>query len=136
MNTLPRTLNQQNINQTISKYLTLLDNIPLKFESNNILQLLTDLKRKELNYGPYPHVTLFESANRIMSDLTILYGVKELLNGAIKEINFEHYTVDLGHDFNNMHDIEAKNGKLKLYGEGFNVAESFFQIKNNYYPYY
>jgi len=108
VNTLPRTLNQQNIKQTIAVYLKLLDNIPLKFESNSILQLLTDIKRKELNYGPYPHVSLFESANRIMSDLTILYGVKELLSGAIEEINFEQYNVDLGHDFNNMYDIEAK----------------------------
>lgn len=82
-----------------------------------------------MNYGPYPHVTLFESANRIMSDLTILYGIKELLSGAIEEINFEQYNVDLGHDFNKMYDIEAKNDKLKLFGEGFYVAESFFQIK-------
>lgn len=124
-----RILNRGNINQSISEYLKSIENIPLKIESKNILQFLTDIKRKKMEIGPYPHTTLFESANRIMSDLTILYGVKELLDGTIKEINFDEYKVELGNENKNSHDLEAVKGKMKLYGEGFNVADSYFNIK-------
>ena len=126
---IPKKLHRNNINQAIEEYKKLLQNIPLKIESENIFQMLTDLKRKKIESGPYPNVTLFESANRIMSDLTILYGIKALLDGAVSEINFDEYTVEFGHDNYNDNDISANDGKTKLIGEGFNVAKSFFQPK-------
>jgi hypothetical protein len=126
---IPKNLNRNNINRAIEDYKDLLKNIPLKIESDNVFQMLADLKRKKLNSGPYPNVTLFESANRIMSDLTILHVIHALLNGAIKEIDFDEYHVEFGHDNNNDNDIFASNGKTKLIGEGFNVAKSFFQPK-------
>lgn len=126
---IPTKLNKNNIKKAISDYLGLLENIPLKIESNNILEMLTDLKRKELKFGPYPDVTLFESANRIMSDLTILYGIKKLLNGAIVEIDYDEYEVEYGHSNQNSNDIIANSDQTKLIGEGFNVAKSFFQPK-------
>jgi hypothetical protein len=43
------------------------------------LRLLKALKRDQVKVGPYPHVTLFEAANRIMTDMVILYGVKWIL---------------------------------------------------------
>ncbi|MEX0813574.1 MAG: hypothetical protein WD048_15255 [Chitinophagales bacterium] len=126
---IPKDLNKNNIESAISNYYGLLKNIPLKIESKNVLKMLTDLKRKKIEYGPYPNVTLFESANRIMSDLTILHGVKDLLNGCINEIDFDQYTVEFGHDNYHENDITATNGQIKLIGEGFNVAKSFFQSK-------
>lgn len=126
---IPKKLNRQNIEKAISDYCKLLENIPLKIESENILEMLTDLKRKKIGFGPYPNVTLFESANRIMSDLTLLQGIKVILDGAIPEINFDEYEVEFGHDNYNDNDISATDGNIKLIGEGFNVAQSFFQSK-------
>ena len=126
---IPNRLNKTNIEKAIADYLNLLKNIPLKLQSENVLKFLTDLKRKKLNSGPYPNVTLFESANRIMSDLTILYGIKELLNGAISDIKYDEYQVEFGHDNYNNNDIYASDGISKLIGEGFNVAKSFFPTK-------
>lgn len=126
---IPVILNRNNIEQAITNYKSLLYNIPLKFEAKTVLEMLTNLKRKDLEFGPYPEVTLFESANRIMSDLTILYGIKRLFEGAIPEIDFDEYKVEYGHDNENDHDIMASKGKIKLIGEGFNVAESYFGPK-------
>jgi hypothetical protein len=61
---------------------------------------------------------LFEAANRIMSDLAILHGVKCL-------------RVEFGHENNNGFDITADNGSEALAGEAFNVAASFFPVKRN-----
>ncbi len=126
---IPNHLNKTNIEKAIKDYLNLLENIPLKIQSENVLSFLTDLKRKKLDSGPYPNVTLFESANRIMSDLTILYGIKELLNGVISEINYDEYKVEFGHDNYNDNDIYASDGITKIIGEGFNVAKTFFPTK-------
>ena len=79
-----RNLSKENINSSIEKYLSLIEDIPTKVESHNILDFLTHIKRKKVKEGPYPNVSLFEAANRIMSDLVILYGVKELLDGKIR----------------------------------------------------
>jgi len=40
------------------------------------LRLFQYLKRNQVGLGPYPHVTLFEAANRIMTDMVILKGIK------------------------------------------------------------
>ena len=64
-----------------------------------------------------------------MSDLTILYGIKELLNGAISDIKYDEYQVEFGHDNYNNNDIYASDGISKLIGEGFNVAKYFFPTK-------
>jgi hypothetical protein len=126
---IPRELDRSNIENAISDYLTLLNQLPLHIKSENVLDFLTDIKRKELNCGPYPHVTLFESANRIMTDLVILYGVKELLNGKIKDLDFEKYQVEFGTENFNDNDIFAQDKNSVLVGEAFNVAKSFFQSK-------
>ena len=77
--------------------------------------------------GPYPHVTMFEAANRIMSDLVILYGVQWLLNTAA--FPFDSYTVEYGNENNNGFDVCATDLDKILIGEAFNVAPSFFQTK-------
>jgi len=96
------------------------------------LQLFTTLKRRNIGHGPYSNVSLFEATNRIMSDLVILFDIKHLLNGNIKEISFSKYTVDLGHENTQDHDIMAEENGKKLIGEAFNVSQSLFPIKKNF----
>ncbi len=91
------------------------------------LPLLKALKRDALAEGPYPGVTLFEAANRVMTDLVILHGVAGLLKKRV--FPFSSYTVEFGHENFNNHDIQASNENLTLVGEAFNVAESFFTVK-------
>lgn len=80
-----------------------------------------------MSVNTYPSVTLFEAANRIMSDLVILHGVLGLLN--CKALPFCEYTVEFGNEDKNGFDIRATAGSSTLAGEAFNVAPSFFQAK-------
>lgn len=86
------------------------------------------MKRDKLAHGPYKNVTLFEAANRIMSDLVILRGVASLLKA--NAFGIAQYRVEFGNEDNNGFDIRGVNrdGEL-LIGEAFNVAPSFFQSK-------
>lgn len=129
LNRIDRILKKKNIDVAIETYKELLSEIPLSISGSNILEFITSLKRTKINKGPYPNVTLFEAANRIMTDLVILYGVKQLLDGVIPEFKFNDYMVELGNENNNGYDIQARNGKRILIGEAFNVAQSFFQGK-------
>ncbi len=129
LTTIPRELNSSNINKAIDDYKKLLNELPYSVESNNAFVFLTKIKREKLNLGPYPNVALFEAANRIMTDLVILYGVKELLSGKIPNVKFEKYTVEFGNENNNSNDIIAYSQNKKLIGEAFNVSKSFFQAK-------
>ena len=91
--------------------------------------LLDALKRQKVGVGPYPGVSLFEAANRIMSDLVILHGVKWLLE--TESFPFSEYRVELGHGNVQPFDIQAVRGAQSLAGEAFNVAPSFFQGKKS-----
>jgi hypothetical protein len=122
-------LNKYNIENANSNYLVLLENIPLKMDAKNVLEMMTDLKRKKNRIWTLFRFCTFRIRNRIMSDLTILHGIKALLNGDIVGIDFDDYCVEFGHDNYNDNDIPAHNGQTKLIGKGFNVAKSFFQPK-------
>lgn len=76
-----RKLNSENIENAIEAYKTLLSDIPLKIEGENLLDLLKKLKRDKIGSGPWKNVSIFEVANRIMTDLVILLGVKRLISG-------------------------------------------------------
>jgi len=89
--------------------------------------LFMALKREKLVGGPYPDVSIFEAANRIMSDLVILKGVAGLLRS--NWFPFSSYTVEFGNENENGFDIRASSGSASLVGEAFNVAPSFFQTK-------
>ena len=93
------------------------------------IPLLRALKRDKVGHGPYPDVTLFEAANRIMTDLVILHGVRGLLKN--DKLPFSEYIVEFGHENMNNHDIWASCGEVTLAGEAFNVAPSFFQLKKS-----
>ena len=81
---IPRILTNKNIDKALYDYKTMLSEIPLALSVNNVLDLMVMLKRKNCGKGPYPHVSLFESANRIMTDLVILYGIKYIADSSLK----------------------------------------------------
>ena len=58
------------------------------------IELIRELKRGKTGIGPYGDVSLFESANRIMTDLVILHGVNWLLNES--GLDFHEYRVEYG----------------------------------------
>ena len=128
---LEKTLSLNNIDSMIEKYKISLKEMDSIISGNNIIDFFHKIKRNSIQKGPYPDVTLFEAANRIMSDLVILFGIKKLLHGEYKEINFAEYRVEYGNSHDSPHDIIAENNDFKLIGEAFNVAPSFFQGKKS-----
>jgi hypothetical protein len=126
---IPRKLNNTNIKNAIDAYLSILSTGPVQVVAETPYAFLKTLKRKQLESGPYPGVSLFEAANRIMSDLVILFGVKLLLHKTFDGISFSEFTVQLGNENDGLHDLVARLGNHTLHGEAFNVAESFFYLK-------
>ncbi|MBB1075788.1 hypothetical protein HUU62_15375 [Rhodoferax sp. 4810] len=127
MQQIVRVLNSENINAITTDFHASLASIGESIQGKTGVSLFTALKREKLIGGPYPGVSLFEAANRIMSDLVILGGVSGLLEGGL--FPFTSYTVEFGNENKNGFDIRAASGKETLVGEAFNVAQSFFQIK-------
>jgi hypothetical protein len=122
-----RDLTKESVEAMIARYLDLVKEVGTTLKGASGLQLLQHLKRTAAQAGPYPHVTIFEAANRIMSDLVILYGVKWMLE--TNAFPFDSYKVEFGNEDNNGFDIRAvKDGKV-LVGEACNVAPSFFPVK-------
>lgn len=129
-----RILHNKNIDEAIQAYKTLLKEIPLKIEAKDLLSLMKSLKRDKIGKGPYPDVSIFESANRIMTDLVILFGAKTILNGEIEELKeVSELLVEYGNENKNAHDIIGKtnNGNVLFVGEAFNVATSYFAPKKS-----
>jgi hypothetical protein len=120
-------LTRHNIENQLSSYLTGIEGIGHSVGSLRGLPLLEALKRLKVNAGPYPEVSLFEAANRIMTDLVLLYGVRWLLQS--NQFPFSAYTIEFGHEDKNGFDLLAEENGLRLVGEAFNVAPSFFQGK-------
>jgi F0F1-type ATP synthase gamma subunit len=129
MRGIPKTLNNNNIDDVIAKYLEMVSEIDINtFDST--IDLINFIKRGKTAKGPYPYVSLSESSNRIMTDLVILFGIKNLLNGIIPEIRFKEYFVDFGNENSKKHDILVI-GRWGTYlvGEAFNVSRSLFKAK-------
>jgi len=125
-------LDKVNIDSTIKEYLGKLDSIKLPAPPNDVLLLMYSVKRKPLDSGPYLGVSFFEASNRILSDLVILFGVRQLLRKTLigkVQLPFGEYEVALGVEGGN--DLRATVGGRTLIGEAFNVAPSFFQTKKN-----
>lgn len=130
---IPRILNGNNIEAAISDYKNLLKDVNLKIEGKTLLELMIKLKRKEMQTGPYPHVSIFEAANRIMTDLVILFGVRQILANKFENLkDISEIKVDLGNENSQAHDIICRvDNKEFLSGEAFNVAPSFFNSKKS-----
>jgi hypothetical protein len=122
-----RLLNRSNIVAAIEEYESSIAEIGDTLAGLRGIPLFQCLKRNQIGLGPYPHVTPFEAANRIMTDLVILKGVRWLLDS--RTFPFDEYLVEYGNENCNDHDVFARNGDKLLIGEAFNVAPSFFQGK-------
>jgi hypothetical protein len=122
-----RTLDASNIAMITANFHASLASIGESIRGKTGVPLFTALKRERLVDGPYPGVSLFEAANRIMSDLVILGGVASLLKSSM--FPFSAYTVEFGNEDKNGFDICASSNDASLVGEAFNVAPSFFQAK-------
>jgi hypothetical protein len=129
MHQLSDTISRTNVDQIIAEYTESVENLGASIADLRGLRLFKALKRDPVGAGRYPGVTLFEAANRIMSDLVILHGVKWLLNHHV--FPFDGYTVEYGNEDKNGFDIRAAANGKTLIGEAFNVAQSFFQTKKN-----
>lgn len=124
-----RSLNPTNIEAAISEYEASIEEIGDSITDLRGVSLFQCLKRNQIGLGPYPHVTLFEAANRIMTDLVILKGVNWMLRS--NAFPFDEYLVEYGNEDSNDYDISAGQNGKRLIGEAFNVAPSFFQGKKN-----
>ncbi len=123
------TISKTNVDHIIKEYLASVENLGDSIANLKGLRLLEALKRDVVGAGPYPRVTLYEAANRIMTDLVILYGVKWLLTHDV--FPFDTYSVEYGNEDKKGFDIRATSNGKGLIGEAFNVAPSFFQNKKN-----
>jgi hypothetical protein len=130
MNPKPNILTKKNIVGEIAKYLFDISQVGVSLRGRTGLPLLEALKREHLDSGRYPGVTLFEAANRIMTDLVILRGVAGMMNSTLFSF-FDEYTVEYGSENNNGFDLRANHGECQLIGEAFNVAPTFFPVKRN-----
>ena len=122
-----RRLTLGNIGAALTDYSEAIGTIGDRIKGKLGLQLLQEIKRAPVGTGPYSDVTLFEAANRVMTDLVILNGVKWLLEESV--FPFSEYRVEYGNEDSNAHDLMAENEDDRLVGEAFNVAPSFFQGK-------
>jgi hypothetical protein len=122
-----RVLTDANIDGLLETYTAKAEAVGDSIAGLKGVALLNSLKRGSVGVGPYPNVALFEAANRIMTDLVILHGVRWLLRNS--GLPFDAYTVELGHENHGQHDIVAEARGKVLFAEVFNVAQSFFPIK-------
>lgn len=122
-----RTLTKSNIDDEIAGFARQIACLGASLDGLRGLELCRALKRTILDTGPYLRVSFYEAANRVMTDLVILHGVRALL--ADVRFPYPSYTVEFGHENENAHDILAGAGDEALIGEAFNVSRSFYQAK-------
>lgn len=127
MQELLREITLTNVDRVLSEYVALIEDVGLTVAGLRGVPLLSTLKRDSVGGGPYPNVTLFETANRVMTDLVMLHGVRRLLKHEV--FPFREYTVEYGHGNEGTHDIEASEDGKALIGEVFNVAPSLYRLK-------
>jgi len=123
-------LDRTNIDRELRRYLEAVNSMKLPAPQDDVLAFIHSLKRSHVRSGPYPDVSLFEASNRILSDLIVLFGVRQLLTQAVVghvQLPFTEYEVALSVEGGN--DLTAVADGQRLIGEAFNVAPSFFQSK-------
>lgn len=129
MNQFSDRLSGLNIDTTLEEYLASIEPLGESIANLRGIRLFEALKRDEVCAGPYPNVSLSEAANRIMTDLVILYGVRWILRHSV--FPFDTYIVEYGNDAQKGFDIRATSDSMTLIGEAFNVAPSYFQGKKS-----
>ncbi len=89
------------------------------------------LKRDRVSDGPYPGVSVFELANRVMSDLVVLFAARRLLVERPPRFGERIVRIEAALGTAQGHDLIAffESGD-RLVGECFNVSPSFFNAKH------
>ncbi len=126
----PSRLTKSNIRRSVTEYTRRAETLNLgPIAAKFGLQLMHALKREKVRNWPYSKaLSWFEGANRVMTDLVILHGVRHLF-GNSGQFPFKAYTVKYGNEGATGFDIEAESNGVRLVGEAFNVADTFFQKK-------
>jgi hypothetical protein len=89
------------------------------------------LKRGRVTGGPYPGVSVFELANRVMSDLVVLFAARQLLLKPPSRFKERIVRVQAALGTTQGLDLEADfESGARLAGECFNVSPSFFNAKH------
>jgi len=97
-------------------------------KQSSTAEIISLLKRNQYSIGPYCSITIFEAANRIASDLTLMDGVCSILQRS----NWRDSTVKLRlgtMQENGCGDFTVRKDKDRWEGEAFDVAPSFFNSK-------
>jgi hypothetical protein len=112
-----------------TEYLTLINQNQYSVKAtNNIHDMIRNVKRSPENIGPYKNISVFEALNRIGSDLVLLDGAERLFNGEIDSIKPKSIQLNMGNKHGFDFTVTLFNG-IEIYGEAFNAAESFCKDK-------
>lgn len=128
-----RVLTSSNIEAAIRDYLAETNTIAIPaIPTTDPIAYFANLKRTPVSGGRYPGHSVFEVANRTLSDLVVLAFADELLReplpGQLKPL--ASVTVLLGTEQHAAHDVMGvlPDGSM-LCAECFNVAPTFFMSK-------
>lgn len=124
-------LTEKDIQELKRCYIALLKKRPFPaFRNNDYGLVLRQLKRTQHEIGCYQGLTLFETANRIATDLTMFDGVLGLFKEKVLSAH-DRVTLRLGNSHIAGHgDFTVyRNGKVVGEGESFDVAPSFLKGK-------
>lgn len=122
-------LNEEAFNNAKKEYLkSIKENVFSLPSSNNILEQIKLVKRTPQIIGPYKELTVFETLNRIGSDLVLLSGAQQLFTGIIKDIKPKTIQLNMGNKSGFDFIVTTINNEV-INGEAFNAAASFAKVK-------
>jgi hypothetical protein len=122
-------MNYEQFKHAKEQYLLSITDHPLeKLDHSDTVDLIKMTKRTLGKIGPYRSLTVFESLNRIASDLVLLSGAEKLFENEIKDIGPKEICLKMGNIAGYDIIIETTNGDI-IYGEAFNSAPSFCKTK-------
>lgn len=125
-------LNKDQLESLKTSYLDTLEKYPFpQIEDWSYQSVIKELKRDlKKQIGPYMDITIFEAANRIATDLTMMDGILKLFSDGKLEIQ-DTVKIRLGtmHISGRGDFTVFRKDESEQEGESFNVASSFFQSK-------
>ena len=120
---------RRTIGRAISKYIATVDQLKIGKLPKDPVEFFVALKRKPMVKSHYSGCTIFEVANRTLSDLVVLGLAELLLTKGVGNLGpLGQLTALLGNKGGI--DVTAQlPDKRRLVAECFNVAPSFFSVK-------
>src|SRR3954464_11896369 len=81
-----RALHPDNCDDFIREYLRKISTFEVPELPRDPISLFIELKRGRTKGGPYGEISLLETANRVMSDLIVLFAAKRLLTAPLPRL--------------------------------------------------